>query len=134
MTKQIAILVENRPGAVAEVTDILGKADVNIEGIMLEGSLEFGVLRIHASPLQKAIKALTAHEFQVTVGDVIVVNLDNRPGRLSKVLHTLARAEVNVESIFGTTWGLDKAKIVLRVDDAEHARQALKGEGVLNET
>lgn len=127
MTKQLAVLVENKPGAVAEVTDILGRADVNILGIMLEGSLEFGVLRIHANPLGRAKKALEDHEFQVTVGEVIVVNLENKPGQLSQVLKRLSRAKVSVESIFGTTWGLEEARIVLRVNDADTARKALDG-------
>lgn len=125
MPKQLTVLIENRPGALAQLTGTLAEAGVNITSIMLEGSLEFGVARLHVDDYTKGRKALESEGFQVQEGEVISLPLRNEPGALSEVCEKLGEAQVNIESIFGTTDSGDKPRLVIKVDDHETARDIL---------
>lgn len=125
MAKQLTVLIENRPGALAELTKTIGKANVNITAIMLEGSLDFGVARIHVDQVQKAVKALEADGFQVQAGEALVLDLENKPGELARLCEKLGKAKINIESIFGTTGRSDTPTLVLKVDDPRKALEVL---------
>lgn len=125
MPKQLTVLIENRPGALAELARTLAGAHVNITSIMLEGSLEFGVARIHVDNVKKGVTALKDEGFQVQVGDVVAVPLPNEPGKLAELCEKLESVDVNIESIFGTTARADVPTIVLKVDDAPKAEDVL---------
>ena len=85
MTTQIVVLIENRPGALAELAAILGKAEVNIEAILLEGSVDFGMVRLHVESPRKAEKALRDAGYQYRTGEAITVRIPNEPGQLADV-------------------------------------------------
>ncbi|HVL49002.1 MAG TPA: ACT domain-containing protein [Candidatus Thermoplasmatota archaeon] len=125
MSKQLAVLIENRPGALADLTALLAETGVNVDAIMIEGSLDFGTARIHAPNARKIEKVLREHGYQVASGDVLVMRLTNEAGALAKVCKTLAREKINIECMFGTTNGADEAEFVFKVDDPERARRAL---------
>ncbi|MHB8586205.1 MAG: ACT domain-containing protein [Thermoplasmatota archaeon] len=125
MTKQLVVLIENRPGALSELSSVLGRAGVNITAIMLEGSLEFGTARVHVDNVRAGQDALTEAGFQVTVGDVIVLDLPNKPGELARVCDALSHSKVNIECIFGTTSKTTSPQIILKVSDSERAKKAL---------
>lgn len=125
MVKQLVVLLENRPGSLAELTRILAKAGVNVTAIMLEGSLEFGTARIHTDNARRAEEVLSDAGYQVTVGDVIVLDLPNKPGELARICEVLSKTKVNIECLFGTTGKADAPQIVLKVSDVAAAKKAL---------
>ena len=125
MVRQLAVFIENKPGSLAEVTGVLAEAGINIESIMVEGMHEFGVARLQVDPLRKAEKALQDAGFQFHTGEVVVVRLSNKPGELHRVISRLAKAKINVESVFGTTGHMGEAEMVLRVEDADRAKDVL---------
>lgn len=124
MARQFAVFVENRPGALSEVTGVLAEAGVNIESIMVEGVHDFGFVRITANPGREAEKALAEGGFQYRSTEAIVVRMPNQPGALHDTLVKLAEAGINVGSLFGST-GADEAEIVIDVDDVAKAKAAL---------
>lgn len=126
MPKQLTVLIENRPGALAQLTGALAEAGVNITSIMLEGSLEFGVARLHVNDYKKGRKALDSAGFQVQEGEVISLPLRNEPGALSEICDKLGEAQINIESIFGTTDSGDQPRLVIKVDDHEKAKDLLE--------
>lgn len=126
MAKQLSVLVENRPGSLAEVAELLSENGINVEAIMLEGSLDFGVLRVQVDSPKAARTALSSAGFQVTLGDIIVLELPNRPGELARVCNQLHEAGVNIEVMFGTTSGVENgAELVIKTSDDEKARRSL---------
>lgn len=122
------MLVENRPGSLGEVASILAEEGVNIEAIMLEGSLDFGVARLRVDQPRVAETALNSRGFpKVTLGDVLRLDLPNTPGELAKVCDRLAEVGVNIEYVFGTAGEADgESDLVLKVDDLDRAREALE--------
>ena len=126
VSTQFVVLLENRPGSLAELAGVLRAHEVNIEAILLEGSVDFGVVRIHAAQPRKAEKALRDAGYQFQRGEAITLPLPNEPGQLEDVCKRLAKAKVNIEALFGTTaTGAEDPKLVLMVDDVAKARKAL---------
>lgn len=126
MARQLTVLIENRPGALAEMTGVLAEEDINIESIMVEGEHDFGFARIRAHPLRDAETALKEEGFQVRTGEVLTLALPNKPGALHGVLESLAKEEVNIENLYGTADGGDEPELVILVDDPEKAREILE--------
>lgn len=126
MATQISVLLENRPGALGDLASVMHKAGVNIEAIMLEGSVDFGTVRLQVSSIRKAEKVLKDAGYQYRVGEALVLRLPNEPGQLEEVCRKLAKAKINIDSLYGTTAaGSTEPELVLMVDDVEKARKAL---------
>ncbi|MDX1611743.1 MAG: ACT domain-containing protein, partial [Candidatus Thermoplasmatota archaeon] len=102
MTTTLTVLMENRPGALSQVTGVLAKAGVNVDALMVEAEHDFGYARLQCHPLHEAQKALEEAGFQVRKGSVLSLKLANEPGTLHDVLSKLAGAGINVEFLFGT--------------------------------
>lgn len=126
MSAQIVVFLENRPGALAELCDVLADAQINIEALLLEGSVDFGNVRLHVSAPRKAEKALRDAGYQFRVAEALTIKLSNAPGALAETTKKLAKAKVNIDAVFGTTApGTNQAEFVFMVSDVDRARRAL---------
>lgn len=126
VTTQIVVDIENRPGALAELTEVLAASEVNIEAILLEGSFDFGNVRLHVSSPKKALKALSDAGYQFRSAECLVLQLPNEPGALADATRKLAKAKVNIQALFGTTApDAEHAEFVLMVSDLDKARKTL---------
>ena len=126
MSAQIVVFLENRPGALSELCEVLATAEINIEALLLEGSVDFGNIRLHVSAPRKAEKALRDAGYQVRVAEALTLKLSNEPGALADAAKKLTKAKINIDALFGTTApGTDQAEFVLMVSDVEKARKTL---------
>ena len=122
MTKDLTIILENRPGTIADLGEALGKAGINIDGICgipCEGK---GIIHILVDDAPGARSALEAAGLQVTnERDVFLHESEDRPGILGEAARKIANAGVNIDLIYKAT----KTKLVLGVDDLEKAKAVL---------
>lgn len=126
VSAQIVVFLENRPGALSELCEVLAGAKINIEAVLLEGSVDFGNVRLHVSAPRKAEKALEDAGYQFRTAEALTLKLSNAPGALADVTRKLAKAKVNIDALFGTTApGTQQAEFVLMVSDVEKARKTL---------
>lgn len=125
MVKSLAVLIENRPGALHELATTLADEDINVEAVMIEASLDFGTARIQVDDPKAAAKVLTEAGYQFTTGDVLSLKLPNKPGELARVTGALKKAKVNIECLFGTTAGSGESELILKVSDVQKAKAAL---------
>jgi hypothetical protein len=119
MAKDIVVTLENRPGQLASVGEALGGAGVNIEGICVEPQGEHHILVSDSESARGALEGAG-----ITVGDerdVLVVDVEDRPGVLGETCRRLAEAGVNIEVAYLATG----TRLVLGVDDMEKARGAV---------
>ena len=120
--KDLAVVVEDRIGALADLGDATGKAGVNIEGISGDNR-QGDLLHVLVEEVAATRQALEGAGFEVRdERDVVVVEVEDRPGTLGEVARKLADAGVNIDLVYTTFGGV---KIVLGVDDADKARSAL---------
>lgn len=125
--EQISIAVENRPGALADVCELLGRHGINIRSISAEGLGEGGIVRIITEDASSAKSALGNAHYKFFVSEVLPLKLQDKPGELGKAARKLANARVNIECIY--ILGRDKGmtELALKVDDIGAAKRALKG-------
>ena len=70
-TKQLSIFLENKSGRLTEVTEVLGKAGVNLSAMSIADNSDFGILRCIVSDPDKAYQVLKKAHFAVKITDVI---------------------------------------------------------------
>lgn len=100
--QDLAIALENRPGALAEMGEALGRAGVSIEGggaFVVDGQ---GVAHFLFANGEAARNALEAAGITVlAVRDVVVQRLNQgKPGQLGKLTRRMAEAGVNIEVLY----------------------------------
>lgn len=110
--KQLSIFLENKTGRLAEISEILGNAGINMSAFSVADSSEFGILRLIVSEPEKALAALQAEAFSVRLTDVICLNTPNTPGGLSKAMTLLKNASVEIEYMYAFSLGDDAISVI----------------------
>lgn len=118
--KDLTIALEDRPGALAEMGEALGRAGVSIEGggaWVVEGS---GVAHFLFADGAAARRALEAAGIRVLAErDVLVQRLmQDVPGQLGSLTRRMAEAGVNIEVLYSD----HQHQLILVVDDPARGR------------
>lgn len=118
--RDLAIRLENRPGALAEMGEALGSAGVSVEGgggFVVDGS---GIAHFLFEDTVAARKALEEKGIEVLADrEVLVQRLkQDQPGQLGKISRLMADAGVNIEVIYSD----HQNQLILVVDDIEKGR------------
>lgn len=128
--KQLTIFVENKQGALVEITDTLAKHNINIRALSIADTQDFGILRLIVNDEEKAFKILTEQDYLIKITDVVGVKIGDEPGKLSKALDVIDKAEINVEYLYAFLARTEKhAYVVLRVEDNKKAEDTLVANG-----
>jgi hypothetical protein len=122
MFKDLSIVTENRPGSIAKVAEALGIAGVNIDGICGIGLEGKAYIHILVQEVVKARRALEANHIEVSEElDVLVLEVEDRPGVVGNISRRLANAGVDIQLAYLAT----STRLVINVDDFAKAREAL---------
>ena len=125
-TTQLAVFLENRPGALARVCEALAKAGINIHALTVSDTVDHAVVRMIVSNPTKALMLLGERGVLALENDVLLIDAGNELGVLGRIADALSRAEVNIEYAYlATSATSPKGIIVLRPSNVEKARQAL---------
>ena len=128
--KQLSIFVENKQGALVGVTDALAANDINLRALSIADTEDFGILRLIVNDTDAAYKVLTDAGYLIKITDVVGVKIGDAPGKLSKALAVLDKAEINMEYLYAFMARTEKhAYVVLRVENNETAEAALTNAG-----
>lgn len=124
---QISVFVENKPGKMQLLTDVLAKNNVNMRALSLAETSDFGIVRIIVDDLIAATEVLRREEFIHTVTKVLGVAIPDEPGGLNRVLHVLSGAGVNIEYMYAFLGGkgTPHATMIFHVQDPQAAVAAL---------
>ena len=124
---QISVAVENKPGRLNEVCDMLEKEQINIKAIM--AATELSPVQVHmiVDDPERAVKVLEMNRFTVTTKEVIAVAAPDHPGGLNAVLRPLIEAKVNIDAMYPFIYLKgDEAILILDVDKIKEAKEVLK--------
>ncbi len=129
--EQISIFLENKAGRLAEVTGILGDADINIRALSLADTSDFGILRLIVHDNERAKQVLKEHGFTVGRTEVVAVEVEDRPGGLNRILRILFEAGINVEYMYAfVQQSGQNAVLIFRFDEIDDAVDVLMRNGV----
>jgi hypothetical protein len=129
--KQLSVFLENRPGHLSRVCEVLAEAGINIVTMTLADTREFGILRLIVREWQRAKEVLEATGFAVNTTDVMAIEVTDEPGGLEKILKVAEAGGLSVEYMYAFACKQKKnALIVIRFDNIEHASAVLEAAGI----
>lgn len=132
LVKQVSVFLENRSGRLAEVARVLGEKNIDISALSIADTTEYGILRMIVNKPDEAVEVLKENGFSVRTTDVIAISVSDKPGGLAKALNSLEKSQVGVEYMYAFLGNPvhGKAIVILRVEEAEKAIEAMKNANV----
>lgn len=131
MAHQISVFVENKPGRIERVTEILAKAKVNIRAFTLSGTYEYGVMKLLVDQPDKALEVLAAQGIPVSKREILAVVMDDRPGGLHRIAKAFGQRKMNIEDAYGfVIQDKKRAVLVVDVERINEAMSVLREEGI----
>jgi hypothetical protein len=122
MAIDLVIDIENTPGALARVAAAISDAGVNIAAATCVGAGERAELHILVPHAEAARHALAISHVAVTrEREVVVVDVEDRPGVLADLARKIARAGVNLDLVYVAT----QNRVVFGAADLTALRAAL---------
>jgi hypothetical protein len=122
MAFDLVIDVENTPGALARVATAISDAGVNIAAATCIGSGERAEVHILVPHAEAAKHALAISHLAVTrEREVVVVDVEDRPGALADLTRQIAKAGVDLNLVYVATHN----RVVFGAADLAGLRTAL---------
>ena len=128
VVEQLSIFLENETGGLADVVDVLARAQVDIRALSLADETDFGILRLIVDDRDRAAAMLKEARFIVRRTPVIAVEVPDRPGGLAAILNALRGTDVEYMYAFVQKRG-EHALVVFRFEDPEAAVETLRKAG-----
>ena len=126
--KQIVIISDDRPGAIADISRVLAEKGINIETINTDTSSPRGeaVVVLTTDNYDEALSALRNTSFTAISEDAFVIRLKNEPGSLAKISERFKDANINIRSLHIIKRASDWSLVALATEKTEQARELLK--------
>jgi hypothetical protein len=122
MAFDLVIDIENSPGALARVTAAISDAGVNIAGATCIGAAERAELHILVPHAEAAKHSLAISHLAVSrEREVVVVDVEDRPGALADLTRRIAQAGVNLDLVYVAT----RNRVVFGAADLDALRAAV---------
>ena len=125
MPTDLTVILEHQPGELARLAEITGEVGVSIRGLAAFTGEGRGVVHLLLDDEVVARCREALEQTGIGIADqreVLVVDIEDRPGALGELARRLADANVNVELAYTTFGGI---KIVIATDDLHSARAVL---------
>jgi hypothetical protein len=101
--KQLTISLENQPGALAQMAQVLADAKVNVVALLGSTAGTQGSAQVVVDDIRKAKKALDKAGMSYKDGTLEQFELNNKPGALAEVTGKLAKKGINIDAAYATT-------------------------------
>jgi hypothetical protein len=123
MATDLTLYLDDQPGELARVGDLLGTAGANIAGLCAltsgGGQAEVHILVEDPTP---AFEALQRGGIRITAEqEVLVLEIEDRPGALGQIARRLGDARVNLTMAYLAT----NTRLVIAADNLAEAKSAL---------
>ena len=126
---QVSVFLENKPGTLNKLTEVLAANNVNIRALSLAETSEFGIVRMLVNDVFEATTVLKENHFVATLTPVLAYAIADEAGDLNKLLKKFSEIEVNIEYMYAFA-GKERAYMIFRVNDTKKAEALLKGKGL----
>ena len=125
--KQISVFLENHPGALREMTELLGNAGVDLLALSVADTQNFGIIRVivDSASTDSSVKLLRDNGYVAKVNHVICAEVPDRPLGLCELLGLVEKAELSVEYMYSFLRASNngEAHMILRLSNGEKAAQ-----------
>ena len=128
--KQISVFLENTPGALREMTELLGKGGVDLLALSVADTQNFGIIRIivNGEQTDAALLALRDNGYIAKMNHVICAEVPDRPLGLCELLSLIEKSGLSVEYMYSFLRGSNngQAHMILRLNDGKKAAELFR--------
>jgi len=127
MAKNLTVVLQDRPGELARLGEATGRAGVSIQGMCAMTGEGHGVIHLLFDDDVTPAARQALEDGGLGIADereVMVIDVEKRPGSLGGLARALGEANVNIELAYTTFGGI---KLVVATDDLDSAQAALDG-------
>lgn len=122
MAYDITVIIDDLPGTLAQVGEILGDAGVNIDGYCSFPTGGKSYLHVLVEDVETARRIFLDNGIEVIQErQVLTVDMEDRPGTLGKVTRRISDAGVNIDMVYMGT----NSRLVVAAFDLDRAKSAL---------
>lgn len=124
MPTDLTVVLRNVPGTIADLGEAAGRAGINLSGGCGFECGGEGIMHVLVDDASAARSAFEAAGMECRgEREVVLVELEDRPGELGRVMRRIADAGVNVDLVYASNTG----QLVIGPDDVDKARAAATG-------
>ena len=131
MAQQISVFVQNKPGRLEKITQVLSQNNINIRAITIQDRVDFGVVKLLVNTPLLAQGVLEKAGFTASLKDVIAVAMSDKPGGLYKIMQFFSAHSINIVDAYGFVIESNKtALLCIEVDRINEIQALLEKEGL----
>jgi hypothetical protein len=101
MAKELSVFVDNRPGRLRGVAEVLSDNKINVRTMTLQDHGQYGLMKLIVDKPDKAHLALADKGFACALKDILAIMLTDKPGSFLKLADLLSTNNVNVLDAYG---------------------------------
>ena len=127
---QISVFLENKPGNLAAVVQVLADAGTNLRALTIAETERFGIVRLIADDATRALTALHEAGFTSRVNKVFGIQVPDRPGALAELLRVFD-GNVSVEYMYADLKGVGaNSLMIMKLEPVDVAMEILADAGL----
>jgi hypothetical protein len=124
---QISVQLDNVPGSLTKLIDILVKEDISIKAISAASSSEHSMIRLVVNNPQRAAAIFDNFHLNYELSPVLAVEVPSHFAGLNAIIKPLSKTDINILYLYTTIERIGKETIViLGVDKIDEATETLK--------
>jgi len=132
MYNEIRVFVENKPGKLSHVTELLGNAGIDILALDIADEGQFGVFKILTAEPDRAKRILSDAGMTVAFNEVACIEIADQPGGLVKLAKALEDANLNLNEAYGCILERGKrALFIVKGENLEAIESAARSAGLM---
>lgn len=121
----ITVIVHNRPGLLAEITQLLAERGLSIASIAADSLGAQGVVHIGIERADEALAALTAAGYNAVSEDVLLARVEDKPGALAQLSRRLMEAQLDIRGLNMVQRNEGWAVVAIATSDNARAKDVL---------
>jgi hypothetical protein len=124
---QISVQLENVPGALTRLIDVMDRDDISIKAISCASTSEHSMIRLVVNNPQRAAVVFESCRLNYELIPVLAVEVPTHASGFNAIVKPLSKGEINIHYIYTTIERLGKETIIIiGVDNLERATEILK--------
>jgi len=124
--KQLSVFLPNRPGVLARTCAALSENAISIMAMAVHDTVDSAVVRFLVDSPTKALLLLEQEELYVQEHDVVVVEIENHIGEITRISQCLAEADINIAYLYCTAiLKQESGCLVIKSDNLERTLEIL---------